>query len=567
LGGLDDDCLRLIAGRCFKGGWAGGLLGACTRTRRAVMESIESLTLVWCVDCETLALGEALMELLGPLDGMDDIEALAIGNDCDNEGSDVSVDEGGDAAAEDGLALLPQCFGTFPHDQWLAAVLATLRQTTGLRTVHLMAVSSETGPPACPVEADRQAAGWRAIGTALRGAGLTELCITGEVVGALLARAADGGGCGGGGGPPPLCTLRLRYVDRDAAVPGRLPAAIATVASGLKVLDLHVDQWPSGTLAACFQTVVGGFPGLQRLHVLGHVGGEALGRAAAAAVAAACPDLKELTLVGALGPGAGIALLAAEGALPLLTTVDVSHLSDPERAPVAELAALLSGRRLDSLTLVAKKWEAGAVAAVKGSGRLPATLELTKSGWSGVDCLSLLRDERAAHVARLSLPATEFREDILSHLPPLPRLVSLSIVVVLETELDRAAAPSSWMVPPALADVTVDLVEKAPTQSVLLPPPTPAAVPWLLWQLASSKAAATTLASVTINGLGAVDRALVNAVKKLESAPALRSVRFGRVWKMPCASAVAAVADLHAALPRVATAVEYIKDIDEDRYE
>jgi len=198
---------------------------------------------------------------------------------------------------------------------------------------------------------------------------------------------------------------------------------------------------------------------------------------------------------------------------------------------------------------------------------LPATLELTKSGWSGVECLSLLRDERAAHVARLSLPATEFREDILSHLPPLPRLVSLSIVVVLETELDRAAAPSSWMVPPALADVTVDLVEKAPTQSVLLPPPTPAAVPWLLWQLASSKAAATTLASVTINGLGAVDRALVNAVKKLESAPALRSVRFGRVWKMPCASAVAAVADLHAALPRVATAVEYIKDMDGDRYE
>jgi len=553
---LDDDCLRLVAGRCFKGGWGGGLLGACSRTRRAVMESIESLSLDWCVDCGTLAFSEALMGFNGPLQDADNFDFGTFSDDSDDEESNT----------EDVPPCPPECYGTFTHDQWLAAVLATLRRTTGLRTVDLTAFSPETGPPACPVAADRQAAGWRAIGAALRGAHLTELRVAGEVVGALLARAADDGG-GGGGGPPPLRALRMRFVARDAAVPGRLPAAVATVASGLEVLDLHVDGWPSGTLADCFQTVVGGFPRLRRLHISGNVGRGAFERAAAAAVAATCPALEELALAGGLGPGAGTVLASARGALPHLTTVDVSHLSDPEPAPVAELAALLRGRCLQRLTLAAEQWEAGVVAAVAGSGRLPATLELTESGWSGADCLSLLRDERAAHVARLSLPATEFREEILSRLPPLPRLVSLSIVVMLENEVDRSVFPSSWAVPPALADVTVDLVEAKLTPAILPAPRTPATVRWLLRRLASSQAAATTLASVTVNGLGAVDRPLVDAVAMLAPAPALRSVRFGSVWKLPRASAVAAIARLHAALPRVVTAVEYKKDMDIDSYD
>jgi len=126
---LNDDCLRLVAGQCYKEDWTAGLLGASTRTRRAVMEAMPLLIIKWRWPCGKPA----------TVNAADATQTGGGRGSCDGGGSDGDGDTGGAASDHSRCALL--------HAEWLAAVLFMLPQAVGLLAVELLDEEPSTGAP------------------------------------------------------------------------------------------------------------------------------------------------------------------------------------------------------------------------------------------------------------------------------------------------------------------------------------------------------------------------------------------------------------------------------------
>jgi len=560
---LNDDCLRLVAGHCYKEDWTAGLLGASTRTRRAVMEAMLFVIIKWRWPCGQPATVDAADAT--PTEG--------------GSGSGDGGGRGGAGGAGGGTPDHSRCAQL--HDEWLAAVLAMLPQAVGSLAVELHDEEPSTGAPscdvsvdtaACTVSRDRRRAAWRSIGEAVRTTPVTEVLALGHVV--VPAFAAWGVGDGG----RPLKTLRLRVGGDDL---DGLSAAVAAVAPTLETFELCA----LGDLSTAVTAVLPAsgayvFPAVRTLGIYGNHLVDTLSAVAAAAVVAAFPRTDRLVLLCHLGKDAGKtlsltsdalavtgdALAVNSGALPQVTSMVVDSATWQEQLyDIHGLEAMLLGRRLDDLRL--SVMTPGGADAVLGLADFPVALNLSASGLDRAACVQVLSDERAAaRLERLLLTPTVSATAILDDLPLLPRLRSLTICEFYHPHHVRAAVPSSWAVPPALAKLRLNVEECGPPASLIPPRPPPALVGWLLRRVVASAAVAT-LASVTVAGTHCLSEDLLDAAASLAAAPALRSLELIHCMPSAARADAAAVGRLHASLPRVATEVRYLEGelrFDED---
>jgi len=554
---LNDDCLRLVAGQCYKEDWTAGLLGASTRPRRAVMEAMPLLIIKWRCPCGKPA----------TVNAADATQTGGGRGSCDGGGSDGDGDTGGGASDHSRCALL--------HAEWLAAVLSMLPQAVRLLAVELLDEEPSTGAPscdmsvdttACTVSRDRRRAAWRSIGAALRTTAVTEVLALGNVVVPAF------GAWGVGGGGRPLQTLRLRVGGDDL---DGLSAAVAAVALTLETFELcALGDLSTAVIAVLPASGAYVFPAVRTLGIFGNHLVDTLSPAAAAAVVAAFPRTDRLVLVCHLGEGAGEtlaltldALVVADdtltvdnGALPWVTSMVVdSETWQEQNYDIRGLEAMLLGRRLDDFKL--SVMTPGGADAVLSLAHFPVTLNLEASGLDQAACVQVLSDRRAAaRLERLLVTPTVSATDILGDLPLLPRLRSLTIEESYPYDRDRAAVPPSWAKPPALAELRLNVHQRRPPTSMTPPLPQPALVGWLLRRVVASAAVAT-MTSVNVRGTHYLSEDLLEAVASLAAAPALRSLELIHD-NMPSAARADAVAvgRLHASLPRVATQVRYTED-------
>ena len=536
---LNDDCLRLIAARAAtSGGWAPGLLGASTRTRRAALDAVTHLTIAWRPPrLYRPGRKRPFSETRGSME---------------SNGGEI----GGPSGPSHSGGPYVGCTTNLDRNasvvgKWAESVIFTLSRTTGLRSVAVSSVS----PPSLAL-----ANAWAYIGIALRETRVTVITAQGDVTPAITT---IGSRCAG---RPPLRVLRLTFLDGPLL---GLPAALAAVAPGLEVLEVRAIGVLSAATDTVFLPNAVVLPALKTLELHCTTTLDILDEPTALGLAATCPALNRLALFGCrMALGIGVLLAAAVGALPRLTNLELQTAFVPDvpgqPSCATDLANFFRGRRLDALTLSVEDegWSTHAsrefvprlVDAMLSLAALPLAIELADSDLLGNAAIARFLSEgrEAASVRQLGLPLTRVGSDLVGRLPPLPQLTSLTLR--LSSSADRATVPPSWAVPPALATLRIDVFESSTASSTAPLPAPPALIGWMLREVAASAAVAT-LTSVRIGGIEALDVPFLDAVAGLAAATALRSLEIGTLSHRTAVASAEAIRRLHASLPQVATEV------------
>lgn len=473
---LDDDSLRLIAARCWEGGSAAGLIGACRRTRRAGLAALTRLRLTWCAACEPRRQSDETCEAV----------ATAAG----------------------------------PHPPSLAtrlpSLLSFLSRASGIRQVRL-----HDGRPRwmrrlpCHAPCATRERVWREVGEALRGIPLAFLSVRGEAAAALIGLGSPG--CAA---VRSLQLERLADLDADHRLLGTLLRAMAP---SLECLVTCVVGWP-------FERFVRGMADAQQLPALqkmslgtkfGTWRWPPLGHAEAATFAAVCPNLRTLQVSLSFGCGFGRAWAATRGYLTHLRVLHLYAGNERTADMGVELAHVLAGRRLDELTLCAPFDSSGGVLdAILGCERLPAALGFPRLCMTPSQCLRLCRDNRAAEdLVSLSLPAMDRPETFLPGLGSLPWMLSLQLTFFVSDVDVGLLRPGTWVVPPRLRHLSVDLGHVTIGGST--PPSVLPLVAWLARCIAEAPCVAT-LHELTLHAPAPPEQPLYDALSLLAGASSLR---------------------------------------------
>jgi len=270
---LPDDALSLIAEHVWASkGDGSGLVGACRRTRRIGLAALPSLILRWCPVCS-----------------------------CFGRVPPPPAPAGGAPP---------------PHppslDARLPSLFAFLALATGIRSVTLVderlmssaaaATTAATPAPPCARPTAVRMGVWGAVGAALAGRPLNELCAVEAAAASFFGGRLSGGGGGGG------CRLRvLNLVVASAQVVGEAVTALQYVAPTLTELTIHCLPGVPTYLAHLFRSV-GRLPELRFLWLIAahdYPRGGKLGRDEAAAIADACAGVTVVMIDYPLSTGFG----------------------------------------------------------------------------------------------------------------------------------------------------------------------------------------------------------------------------------------------------------------------
>ncbi|GAB0490865.1 hypothetical protein MMPV_002103 [Pyropia vietnamensis] len=477
---LPDDCLRqvIVALWATSGASAAPTVGrVCRRLRRLVNEARREVTLQWCVGCGAAVAPAAAMTAAATAAAPSTVTAMV------SEGR-----RGGQARAAAAVAARGS-----PHLSLATSLLdavALLRRHGGLQHVTLLDAVDPPGlegedpigeaPQACSAPPTARAAVWRAVGDALRGSPrLSRLTVSGTAVAAVGPAVAAGGA-------PCLTALDYLLVGGvgQPLLPGleaRLCTNLAVVAPTLRSLTLSaMGGWPDGTLAALFHRIGGGFPTLTTLSI--GLGGGAIRTADAGALAATCPAVEDVAFCDGLTVSAGDELRLSRGAWPSLlhVTAAVDWNEGGGGRPIGGLPGLLAGRSLRRVAIDgggggrggvgSMGWGEdvwfrsplrrlnGVVAALLGCQRLPSSVAVEGVTLDPVDWAAFTNTHRTmTDVTSLSLPRRDCAATIVPGLSDMYQLRSLSLGLNVCGIPVSFFCPSTWTLPPALADLTCHL--------------------------------------------------------------------------------------------------------------
>jgi len=424
---LPDDLLGLLAQRLYDGNAHAGLLATCRRTRDVGCAALTTAVIRWCAMCGTL--------------------------DRNVVGSFPPAAVRPDGAHPAALSAR------------LSSVRAFLRRAPHLRTLHLSDTGrcggAYGGSPCDRFPAVREVT-WRTVGDTLVGRPLAR--VTGPIPAvASVVRAAR---------LPVLRELVLLFsalpTDGMSVVGPMLRAVGPTLQKlVLRNPDRTGNTWVSDDafpwevtpvqLTACFGGVA--LPALTLNIDRAHVD-----MPAAEALAAACPQLTELSMAARLDVGVGDVWRLERGRLPALRRLQLQVRDDRDHGIHtcgAEVRRFFAGRTLDTLCFGGFLLSAAEVSpwltdAILGAAALPRCLAIHDMELDVADYEALWADPRwAARLEYVSPPDLPPGTAVFMTLGSLPRLTSLTLT--LDTDAFDGAEPpgSPWDGLPGLVLLTV----------------------------------------------------------------------------------------------------------------